>query len=76
MEVGVIIKNSEGAVLASLCTTVPFISNPTIVEAIAAWKAANLCYDLGFQRVIMEGDALVVVQALQQNAPSWCQYGS
>lgn len=75
MGVGVIIRDAEGLVLASLCSTLPSITNPTIAEAIAAWKAAELCHAMGLQRVILEGDALTIVQGLQQETPSWCQYG-
>ncbi|GLT53638.1 hypothetical protein SLA2020_268960 [Shorea laevis] len=75
MGVRVIIRNSEGLVLSSLCSTLSFITDPVIAEAVAAWKAANLCQALGFQRVILEGDALAIVQALQQTMPSWCKYG-
>lgn len=34
MGVGVIVKNDAGLVLVSMCTTVPFISNPTTVVAV------------------------------------------
>jgi hypothetical protein len=61
--------------LASLCATVPFISDPAIAEAYAAWKAAGLCCELGLQRIILEGDASVIVQALQQTDPSRSPYG-
>lgn len=74
MGVRVIIRDAEGLVLASLCSIVPFIMDPTIVEAIVAWKAVELCHALGLQRVIMEGDALAVAKGLRQEAPSWCQY--
>ena len=53
-----------GAIVASLATTVPFITDPTVVEAVAAWKAI-VCIDLGFQRVIFEIDALEIVNALR-----------
>jgi ribonuclease HI len=75
MGVGVIIRDAEGLVVASLCSTVPSITDPPTAEAIAAWKAAELCHALGLQRVILEGDALAIVQGLRQEAPSWCQYG-
>jgi hypothetical protein len=75
MGVGVIVRDERGDVLATLCTTIPFVTDPTIAEAIAAWKAVELGCELGFQRVILEGDALEIVKALRQAEPSWSRYG-
>lgn len=74
MGVGVVVRDEGGAVLAIKCTTVSSIGDPTIAEAVAAWKAVELCCELGAQRVILEGDALEVVQALRHEDPSWSRY--
>ena len=34
-------------------------------EALAAWRALMFAHELGFQRVILEGDALGLIQALK-----------
>lgn len=44
----------------------PFINSSTIAKVVAVLKAVALCKDLGFQRVILEGDALEIVQALRR----------
>lgn len=75
MGVGVIAHDASGAVLATMCTTVPFITDPAIAEAMGVWKAAVLCCELRIQRAIFEGDSLEVVQALRREEPSWCHYG-
>lgn len=64
MGVGVIAHDASGAVLATMCTTVPFITDPAIAEVMGVWKAAVLCCELRIQRAIFEGDSLEVVQAL------------
>lgn len=64
MEVRVIIRDAEGFVRASMCTSVLYIIDPTVAEAVAAWKAITLVCELGFQRVLFEGDALKIVLAL------------
>lgn len=75
MGVGVIARDVEGLILASMYTTVPFITDPSVVEAVATWKAVVFCIEKGFQRIYLKGDALEIVQALRQEAPSWSQYG-
>jgi ribonuclease HI len=48
---------------------------PAIAEATAALRAAILCHDLGLNKVILEGDALQIVQALNREGPHWSSYG-
>lgn len=50
-KMGMVVKarNYQGKVLATMCTTMSFIIDPTIVEALAAWKAVELCKDLEIQ---------------------------
>jgi hypothetical protein len=46
MGVGVIVWDDAELVLVSMCTTAPFIFNPTVAEAVAAWKAVVFCCEL------------------------------
>jgi hypothetical protein len=73
--VGVVVRDEGGNFLASLATTVPFIVDPVVAEAVAAWKAVSFSRDLGLQRVIFKGDALEIVNALGQESPCWSRYG-
>lgn len=75
MGVGTIIRNAEGTIMAIMCTTVPFITDPTVTEAVALWKVASFCLELGFQRLHLEGDALEIVQTLQQRDSCFSRYG-
>ena len=42
-------------------------------EAIAAWTAANLIWQMGLTDVILEGDSLTVVQVLRSEERSGAQ---
>jgi hypothetical protein len=58
-----------------ITTTIPFITDPTVAKVVVAWKGVAFCRTLGFQRVIFEGDALEIVNALRQDSPCWSHYG-
>jgi hypothetical protein len=64
MGIGVILQDCNGEVLATLSAPKDFIIAPEIAEATAALRAAYFCQELGFSHIILEGDALQVVQAL------------
>lgn len=70
MGVGVVVRDAGGQVVAAMCTTIPFITDLSIAEAVAAWKAAIFYCEQGHQRVILKGDALKLVQALRHEGPS------
>jgi ribonuclease HI len=76
MGIGIIARDHTGSVLASACSSRPHITNPTVAEAIAAWKLAEVCSSLGFSKVVLEGDSLEVVKALQMEGPFWRRFGS
>lgn len=48
MGVGILAHDSGGYVVATMCTTIPFITDPTMAEATAAWKAVLFCCEQGF----------------------------
>lgn len=70
-----IVRDELGLVLASMGTTIPFITDPTVAKAMAAWKAVAFGSDLGFQRVNLEGNALEIVNVLQHASSFWSRYG-
>ena len=63
--VGVVIRDSDEAVLASCAEKFnqPFKAEDT--EALAAMKALSFAHELGFQNIVLEGDALNLIQALK-----------
>lgn len=52
-----------------------FYNDPTVVEAVAAWKAIKFGKDLKIQRIIVKVNALKIVYALWQDGCCWTRYG-
>jgi hypothetical protein len=75
MGVGVVVRDSTGAVLAMLCTIRKSITSPAVAETVGAWAAVELAKRMGLRRVIFEGDALEIIQALTRDGESWAIYG-
>ncbi|KAK8975405.1 hypothetical protein V6N11_057499 [Hibiscus sabdariffa] len=62
---GIIIRDSEGLVLASSTYPNNFISDPEVAEACACEQAVALTAELGFRRAIIEGDAISVISKMK-----------
>jgi hypothetical protein len=75
MGVGIAVRDHTGQVLVMACATKDFINNPTMAEAVGAWLAVALAKRLVLRNVIMEGDALEVVQAINREGNCWTVYG-
>jgi ribonuclease HI len=73
--VGVIIRDGNGLVTAALSRTVNARMDPTTAEATAALHAVELCRDVGVQNLILEGDSLAVVKAIESRAQINHYYG-
>lgn len=71
-----IIRDSQGDIMACLCTSVDFILNPAIAEAYVLRRVMKFCLDLGVQSAIFKGDALSVVQATNNKDEIWIEMGS
>ena len=72
--VGVVIRDSDSAVLASCVEKIDQVYKTEDTEALAALKALTFAHELGFQNVVLKGDALSLIQALksqEQNLSSW-----
>jgi len=48
--VGIIARDHEGKVMASMCTTKPYISDPEVTD----WKGVEFSRDMRFQNIMME----------------------
>jgi hypothetical protein len=59
--IGVIIRNHEEVPVVMLCATTRNIHEPTVVKAYVAWKAMDLAVQMNLRRIILEGDALIIV---------------
>ena len=61
---GVIIHDSQGLVMVSLAQNIQLASSMAEMEALAATQALELVAELGFDRVIFEGDSISVIKDL------------
>ena len=61
---GVVIRNSEGAVIASLSQQIPLPATVTQVEALAARRATEFAVELGITSAVLEGDSDIVHKEL------------
>ena len=72
---GVIIRDNQGQVLASLSEQVQLSCSSDLVEAIAAARAIALAHDLSLSNYILEGDSDKVITALKRNDDSLSEFG-
>jgi ribonuclease HI len=72
---GVIVRNHEGDALAMISETMGSSTDPVTAEALAARRAVEVSHMLGLRKIILEGDALQIVQALQSTDGGKYSYG-
>ncbi|XVF53229.1 hypothetical protein PTKIN_Ptkin05aG0083200 [Pterospermum kingtungense] len=62
--VGIIIRNSEGEVMGTLATSISLVTNHLLVKAIMGVKVLEFAKDMGFTKIILEGDSISVINRL------------
>ncbi|XP_075636673.1 uncharacterized protein LOC142608901 [Castanea sativa] len=70
--IGVVLRDENGSVLASLAQQLPQLYTPLIIEAKAALRALQFAAELGFNQVILEGDCQVLIKALKEDSMFLC----
>jgi hypothetical protein len=75
MGMGIAIRDYRGKLLVAYCATREFITDPATAEALTAWQAAQLSHRLGLQNIVLEGDALEVVNVLRTEETWLGRYG-
>ena len=63
--IGVVIRNHEGQVLASQSLKLHQAYSPGLIEDIVVYSGIILASDIGFHKVVVEGDSKVVMMVLQ-----------
>ena len=71
---GVVIRNSEGLVMASLSQLISLPYSVVEVETLVARRALELVVEIGIGRVVLEGDSAVLMQTLKNGTRSLAQY--
>ncbi|KAH1031923.1 hypothetical protein J1N35_044097 [Gossypium stocksii] len=59
---GIIFRDSEGHILAACTYPNNFVADPTTTEARACLQAVIVDEELGFRRLVVEGDSLTVIK--------------
>ena len=68
--VGVVIRNEQGLVMASLSQKIPLPFTVIEVEALAARRAVEFVAELGLDRIVLEGDSEILINTLQHGCRS------
>nr|POE45359.1 hypothetical protein CFP56_54640 [Quercus suber] len=63
--IGVVIRDSNGAVLASCSEKIPQAYKAEEIEALATLKALSFAFEVGFLSAMLKGDCLGLIQALK-----------
>ncbi|XP_059451173.1 uncharacterized protein LOC132181948 [Corylus avellana] len=70
--IGIIIRDFKGLVCAALSQTIEIYTEVATAEAMGALRVIEFCKDIGIQEVIFEGDAEVVVKAINKHDSTLC----
>ena len=73
--IGVAIRDSEGQVMVSLAQRIPLPNITKEVEALAARRAMELALETVLNKGVLEGDSLILMNALKSNSHSLSQFG-
>ena len=64
--IGVVVRNENGEVMASLAEQITIPASVQVLEALATRRATIFSMELGLHRVIIEGDSEIVFKALSR----------
>ncbi|XP_050280341.1 uncharacterized protein LOC126721341 [Quercus robur] len=74
--IGVVVRDSQGWVLAALTEKVDGVQDAEVIEALAIRRAIRFAIETSFNCVIIESDSLSMVKAIQDTAESTCHIGN
>ena len=72
---GIIVRDKEGLVIASMATRVPQQLQLIEIEALVANKALEFAREMDISDVVLEGDSLLVMTALNSKNPGLAPFG-
>ncbi|XP_031254338.1 uncharacterized protein LOC116112328 [Pistacia vera] len=73
--VGIAIRDWQGRFMATMRMKKPMFPDAYLAESFAALQAVILAADIGINQIILEGDALQVVNDLLRDEENWGQAG-
>ncbi|KAF5441933.1 hypothetical protein F2P56_037100 [Juglans regia] len=75
MGMGIVFRDEDGEVLASVCDMKQHVNDPTLAESLALWRALEISNNLSFSfsELVFEGDAAVIIQKINKEGEdqSW-----
>ena len=74
--IGVVVRDSQGWVLATLLEKVEGVQDAEVIEALAIRRAIRFAIETRFNCVIIESDSLLVVKTVQDTDEITCHIGS
>jgi ribonuclease HI len=66
MGVGLVCRDHNRKVRGTICIYIPYVTDPTVAEALAAQHGVEFCSELPFTKILLEGDARATVLAIQK----------
>lgn len=75
MEIGIVIQDSHNEVLACRSSSQDFHSQTIIAKSWALQRSVELHYELGFNQVMLEGNAQIIITEIQKEALCDAWYG-
>jgi ribonuclease HI len=73
--VGIIARDWRGSVIATKSKHLLLRSEPVVVETLVALQALIFCTKQGYQNVLLEGNAMQVVNMINSDKPCNSRYG-
>ena len=73
---GAIIQNEKGEVMAAMTASGPMVRNSDEAELLACRRAIEFTVDVGFSRLIVEGDNINVTRAISSSLENTSPFGN
>ena len=74
--IGIVARDRNGMVVGTLQSCVKDIIDPASIESLAAVKALTFAKDMGFRQIILESDALAVINKINHASPDLSMIGN
>ena len=70
-----VIRDWEGQIIAALSQKVRYLGSVDLIEALAACRAISFAKELNIHQMVIEGNSLRVIQAINGMRPIRTMYG-
>ena len=74
--IGVVIRDGGSLPIATLCKRFHYVCNVADAEALAARETIQFALEVGLFKVEVEGDSLIICDALKDREPFFASYGN